>query len=147
MLTTASRKFRVLHRLTVILSLRRIRDPSARRDELRILRLRSQARFAQDDTALPCRLRNFRHPLLTQVGSSYQVRRWAPQLEWSGWPRRGAGRLEACRRARDNRRDGRGEAVRVSDGRRRPQGWPDRRPRPRPPPRPPPARPPSPPER
>src|SRR5947209_3209595 len=26
--------------------------PSARRDELRILRLRSQARFAQDDTAL-----------------------------------------------------------------------------------------------
>src|SRR5207302_8614808 len=36
----------------VILSLRRIRDPSARRHELRILRLRSQARFAQDDTAL-----------------------------------------------------------------------------------------------
>src|SRR5438270_7249246 len=49
---TASRTFRVLHRLTVILSLRRIRDPSARRDELRILRLRSQARSAQDDTAL-----------------------------------------------------------------------------------------------
>src|SRR5438477_8595742 len=44
--------FRVLHRLNVILSLRRIRDPSARGDEVRILRLRSQARFAQDDTAL-----------------------------------------------------------------------------------------------
>src|SRR5256885_5869772 len=51
-LSTASRTFRVLHRLTVILSLRRIRDPSARGDEVRILRLRSQARFAQDDTAL-----------------------------------------------------------------------------------------------
>src|SRR5437763_4325261 len=51
-LSTASRTFRVLHRLTVILSLRRIRDPSARRHEVRILRLRSQARFAQDDTAL-----------------------------------------------------------------------------------------------
>src|SRR5438270_1906881 len=37
--------------LTVILSLRRIRNPSARRDKLRILRLRSQARFAQDDSA------------------------------------------------------------------------------------------------
>src|SRR5438270_8379180 len=34
------------------ISLRRIRDPGARRDKLRILRLRSQARFAQDDTAL-----------------------------------------------------------------------------------------------
>src|SRR5438067_11099654 len=33
-------------------NLRRIRDPSARPDEVRILRLRSQARFAQDDTAL-----------------------------------------------------------------------------------------------
>src|SRR5438874_8445257 len=33
-------------------NLRRIRDPSARLDKLRILRLRSQARFAQDDTAL-----------------------------------------------------------------------------------------------
>src|SRR5437763_4030049 len=33
-------------------NLRRIRDPSARGDEVRILRLRSQARFAQDDTAL-----------------------------------------------------------------------------------------------
>src|SRR5881392_4024185 len=33
-------------------SLRRIRDPSARGDEVRILRLRSQARFAQDDSAL-----------------------------------------------------------------------------------------------
>jgi replicative DNA helicase len=32
------------------ISLRRIRDPSARPDKLRILRLRSQARFAQDDT-------------------------------------------------------------------------------------------------
>src|SRR5213082_2345085 len=51
-LSTASRTFRVVHRLTVILSLRRIRDPSARRDELRILRLRSQARFAQDDSSL-----------------------------------------------------------------------------------------------
>src|SRR5438874_10014379 len=51
-LSTASRTFRVLHRLTVILSLRRIRDPSARGDELRILRLRSQARFAQDDISL-----------------------------------------------------------------------------------------------
>src|SRR5436305_4961395 len=51
-LSTASHTFRVLHRLTVILSLRRIRDPSARRHEVRILRLRSQARFAQDDTAL-----------------------------------------------------------------------------------------------
>src|SRR5437868_9990747 len=49
--------FRVLHRLNVILSLRRIRDPSARRDEVRILRLRSQARFAQDDTALRDRSR------------------------------------------------------------------------------------------
>src|SRR5437764_4859218 len=49
--------FRVLHRLTVILSLRRIRDPSARGDEVRILRLRSQARFAQDDTALRKRSR------------------------------------------------------------------------------------------
>src|SRR5947209_4086255 len=51
-LSTASRTFRVLHRLTVILSLRRIRDPRARGHEVRILRLRSQARFAQDDTAL-----------------------------------------------------------------------------------------------
>src|SRR5438309_5377818 len=51
-LSTASRKFRGLYRLTVILSLRRIRDPSARGDELRILRLRSQARFAQDDISL-----------------------------------------------------------------------------------------------
>src|SRR5437870_11747598 len=51
-LSTASRTFRVVHRLTVILSLRRIRDPSARPDELRILRLRSQARFAQDDISL-----------------------------------------------------------------------------------------------
>src|SRR5947209_3596169 len=59
-LSTASPTFRVLHRLTVILSLRRIRDPSARRHELRILRLRSQARFAQDDTA-PCdRVRDLR---------------------------------------------------------------------------------------
>src|SRR5438874_5018744 len=56
-LSTASRTFRVLHRLTVILSLRRIRDPRARRDEVRILRLRSQARFAQDDTALRNRSR------------------------------------------------------------------------------------------
>src|SRR5437588_2273348 len=50
--STASRKVRVLPRLTVILSLRRIRDPRARRDKLRILRLRSQARFAQDDISL-----------------------------------------------------------------------------------------------
>src|SRR2546423_5496033 len=50
-LSTASRTFRVLHRLDVILSLRRIRDPSARGDEVRILRLRSQARFAQDDNS------------------------------------------------------------------------------------------------
>src|SRR5947207_8548339 len=56
-LSTASRTFRVLHRLDVILSLRRIRDPSARGDEVRILRLRSQARFAQDDTALRNRSR------------------------------------------------------------------------------------------
>src|SRR5438477_11701427 len=41
-LSTASRTFRVLHRLNVILSLRRIRDPSARGDEVRILRLRSR---------------------------------------------------------------------------------------------------------
>src|SRR5947209_6679258 len=61
-LSTASLKFRVLHRLTVILSLRRIRDPGARGDEVRILRLRSQARFAQDDTALPDRVRTFRNP-------------------------------------------------------------------------------------
>src|SRR5437764_8875608 len=61
-LSTASRTFRVLHRLNVILSLRRIRDPSARRHELRILRLRSQARFAQDDTALRERVRTFRNP-------------------------------------------------------------------------------------
>src|SRR5438270_13736206 len=54
-----------VRRLTVILSLRRIRDPGARRDEVRILRLRSQARFAQDDTALRDRVRNFRNPLLT----------------------------------------------------------------------------------
>src|SRR5437764_1286402 len=72
-LRTASRTFRVLHRLHVILSLRRIRDPSARRDELRILRLRSQARFAQDDTALPDRVRNFRNP---RVGRSiHRVKR------------------------------------------------------------------------
>src|SRR5205807_10545626 len=51
-LSTASRKFRGRHRLTVILSFRRIRDPSARHDKLRILRLRSQARFAQDDISL-----------------------------------------------------------------------------------------------
>src|SRR4051794_16333404 len=62
-LSTASRTFRVLHRLDVILSLRRIRDPSARGDEVRILRLRSQARFAQDDTALRDRVRTFRNPL------------------------------------------------------------------------------------
>src|SRR5205807_8735365 len=43
---------RRLASLRMTLSLRRIRDPSARRDKLRILRLRSQARFAQDDTAL-----------------------------------------------------------------------------------------------
>src|SRR5205814_6879596 len=58
--STAFRTFRVLHRLNVILSLRRIRDPSARRHEVRILRLRSQARFAQDDSA-PCdRVRDLR---------------------------------------------------------------------------------------
>src|SRR5947209_14455066 len=62
-LSTASATFRVLHRLTVILSLRRIRDPSARRHEVRILRLRSQARFAQDDIALRERVRTFRNPL------------------------------------------------------------------------------------
>src|SRR5437764_2175839 len=66
-LSTASRTFRVLHRLNVILSLRRIRDLSARRHELRILRLRSQARFAQDDTALRDRVRNVRNPLLSVV--------------------------------------------------------------------------------
>src|SRR5437588_11912128 len=55
--STASRKVRVLPRLTVILSLRRIRAPSARRDKLRILRLRSQARFAQDDTCTPRKFR------------------------------------------------------------------------------------------
>src|SRR5205823_7566314 len=44
------------------LSLRRIRDPSARGDEVRSLRLRSQARFAQDDTALRDRVRTFRNP-------------------------------------------------------------------------------------
>src|SRR5436305_5492605 len=63
-LSTASLKFRVLHGLTVILSLRRIRDPSARGDEVRILRLRSQARFAQDDTALRERVRNLRDAVL-----------------------------------------------------------------------------------
>src|SRR5947208_14399661 len=61
-LSTASRTFRGLHRLNVILSLRRIRDPSARGDEVRILRLRSQARFAQDDTALRDKGSNFRNP-------------------------------------------------------------------------------------
>src|SRR5438132_277872 len=50
-LSTASRKFRGRHRLNVILSLRRIRDSDAL-NRKRILRLRSQARFAQDDTAL-----------------------------------------------------------------------------------------------
>src|SRR5438105_8060025 len=59
-LSTASRTFRGRHRLTVILSLRRIRDPSARGDEVRILRLRSQARFAQDDSALGDGVRTFR---------------------------------------------------------------------------------------
>src|SRR5207302_3608011 len=43
---------RRLASLRMTLSLRRIRDPSARPDEVRILRLRSQARFAQDDIAL-----------------------------------------------------------------------------------------------
>src|SRR5438874_7272419 len=43
-------------------NLRRIRDPSARGHEVRILRLRSQARFAQDDTALRERVRTFRNP-------------------------------------------------------------------------------------
>src|SRR5438270_7583340 len=43
---------RKLASLRMTLSLRRIRDPSARRHEWRIRRLRSQARFAQDDTAL-----------------------------------------------------------------------------------------------
>src|SRR5256885_14899408 len=61
-LSTASPTFRVLHRLNVILSLRRIRDPSARRHEVRILRLRSQARFAQDDSALGDGVRTFRNP-------------------------------------------------------------------------------------
>src|SRR5947209_8850280 len=46
-------------------NLRRIRDPSARRHEVRILRLRSQARFAQDDTALRNRVRNFRNSRLS----------------------------------------------------------------------------------
>src|SRR5256885_12627612 len=64
-LSTASRTFRVLHRLTVILSLRRIRDPRARGHEVRILRLRSQARFAQDDTALRDRTRNLRNGVLS----------------------------------------------------------------------------------
>src|SRR5437764_13127139 len=72
-LSTASRTFRVLHRLTVILSLRRIRDPSARRHEVQILRLRSQARFAQDDTALPDRVRTFEIQLLSygRTGGPY----------------------------------------------------------------------------
>src|SRR5438477_670633 len=52
-------------------NLRRIRDPSARRDEVRILRLRSQARFAQDDTALRDRVRHFRNPLLTFSQSDF----------------------------------------------------------------------------
>jgi len=44
--------------------LRRIRDSDAR-NRKRILRLRSQARFAQDDTALGDRGRNSRNPLRT----------------------------------------------------------------------------------
>src|SRR5438874_7975002 len=67
-LCTASRTFRVLHRLTVILSLRRIRDPSVRRDEVRILRLRSQARFAQDDTALRERADQVQHSRVSRSG-------------------------------------------------------------------------------
>src|SRR5256885_670549 len=43
-LSTASRTFRVLHRLTAILSRRRIRDPSARRHEVRLLRSELRSR-------------------------------------------------------------------------------------------------------
>src|SRR5947207_10740495 len=73
-LSTAARTFRVLHRLPVILSLRRIRDPSARGDEVRILRLRSQARFAQDDSALGDRVRTFE----IHYEATDSARAWSP---------------------------------------------------------------------
>src|SRR5437763_11809926 len=96
-LSTASRTFRVLHRLTVILSLRRIRDPRARPHEVRILRLRSQARFAQDDIALPDRFGTFEiHDQETRPGGT--ARRAAEvqtvYLERSGPPRRPRGPAE-----------------------------------------------------
>src|ERR1700730_4856914 len=53
---------------------RRIRDPTVRREESRILRLRSQARFAQDDTALRDRVRNFRNQPLRLLSSLLVVR-------------------------------------------------------------------------
>src|SRR5437588_12971240 len=48
-LSTASRKFRGRRRLNVILRWRRIRDPSARGDELPAPRLPSQGHFPEPD--------------------------------------------------------------------------------------------------
>src|SRR5438270_5110854 len=98
---------RGLHRLTVILSLRRIRDPSARRHELRILRLRSQARFAQDDIDLleasPARV-----PALVYKGAGCRL--WGglngtPRVRqiWRRCARRRYGDLADLRRAHRRR--------------------------------------------
>src|SRR5947209_10685040 len=72
---------RRLASLRMTLSLRRIRDPRARGDEVRILRLRSQARFARDDTALRDGVlpptKNVGAGLFTAAGGSWD--RWIPQ--------------------------------------------------------------------
>src|SRR5438445_2431309 len=93
-LSTASRTFRVLHRLSVILSLRRIRDPSARGHEVRILRLRSQARFAQDDTSLPYRVRKLsKSTTEARPGLSGNARAGARSSTAGGWAGGGGQRL------------------------------------------------------
>src|SRR5438270_12570167 len=79
-------------------NLRRIRDPGARRHEVRILRLRSQARFAQDDTALRNRVRTFRNPttkLRTALGPGrpFMSRGCGLATDQKAVRRRGPGRV------------------------------------------------------
>src|SRR5205814_9850691 len=81
-----------------LLGLRRSRDAGARRHEVRILRLRSQARFAQDDTALRNRVRTFRNPttkLRTALGPGrpFMSRGCGLATDQKAVQRRGPGRV------------------------------------------------------
>src|SRR5207248_4000523 len=79
-------------------SLRRVRAPGARHHELRILRLRSQARFAQDDSALGDGVRTFRNPttkLRTALGPGrpFMLRGCGLATAGKAVRRRGPGRV------------------------------------------------------